>query len=309
MKNILFSLFLLGVYSCGTEETSVLKVGGDGLVTIGNVLRTSLSLSWTKASDPETSTENLEYKVVYSNSDNISTVGAIETATGHTVVKDWTKDINSENVTGLDGETQYYFAVLVRDEDENTEIYTGNKITSVIDKIYLYATGATENGNIQGDYPTAREGADAVCIDTKPTGLDCSNIRAFISISDTDEIRDIPTNYDLKTSIPITNEEGYSATNTALADDWDDLLDGTVDNSLNDLGIIVGNTKAPAEQWWSGSNLDGSLNSNHCSTWTDDLPAVPTGMTGFNSSTNSYWITYTPGLQCSDLINLLCVCW
>ncbi|MCP4131713.1 MAG: hypothetical protein GY754_12105 [bacterium] len=123
------SIFTAFVFTgCGGEDEG----GGNdntapttGTVTATNVTTTSMTLNWTKASDTATADGLLEYKVVYSTSDNISTAADAETTGGgRTVLQDWTTDINTIPVTGLTSATVYYFAVLVRDEAELKAIYT-----------------------------------------------------------------------------------------------------------------------------------------------------------------------------------------
>lgn len=71
----------------------------------------------------ETIQASLQYKVVRSLSNNISSVAAAES--NGTVVQDWTTDIATVNVTSLTASTTYYFNVLVKDGVENKGIYGG----------------------------------------------------------------------------------------------------------------------------------------------------------------------------------------
>jgi hypothetical protein len=95
--------------------------GNEGLVAAHSDTATSVILSWTKASDDSTPQQHLEYKVVYSSSGNITTVDTAE-ANG-TVAVDFTADIDTAHVTGLEPDTVYYFNVVVRDEVGKKNVY------------------------------------------------------------------------------------------------------------------------------------------------------------------------------------------
>ena len=98
--------------------------GFRGVITFTDIFSTSLTVNWTKASDLETAESLLQYKLVRSLSNNITTVSDAE-ANG-TLVMDWTADTTSINVTGLTMGYEYYFNILVRDEYGNTSAYTSS---------------------------------------------------------------------------------------------------------------------------------------------------------------------------------------
>ena len=98
----------------------------------------------------------------------------------------------------------------------------------------------------------------------------CTNIRAFISVSSNDEIRDFPSIYSVPTNVKVRSENGRLIANT-----WSGLL---ASNSGGDptgiLGTLYGLTgfhggeQSVSKIYWTGSNSDGSL-ANNCSGWTD----------------------------------------
>ncbi len=140
-----------------------------------------------------------------------------------------------------------------------------------------------------------RAGADTKCqsASNKPAGY--GNYRALISVSDTDEIRDMPTNYGVPTLYTLR-----SPTGNLVANNWADLLDGTIYYSLYSAGVYVG---GPSE-WWSGSNSDGSLDgTNHCASWTNPSAGGRYGRVDYN---HAYWIYAGVG-GCSYSANLLCI--
>ncbi len=76
-------------------------------------------------------------------------------------------------------------------------------------------------------------------------------------ITPDDTIRDMPTMYDVPANFPITGPTGMK-----IADNWADLLDGQIDRSLEEAGLLPLST-----YWWSGSFADGSFDADHgCTT-------------------------------------------
>lgn len=96
--------------------------GNSGTITTASVAGTSLILNWTEATDDVSDQADIQYEVRKSSSNNIDSVANIE-ANG-TIIRSYTADISSFNVTGLSPETQYYFNVIAKDEAGNKVAYT-----------------------------------------------------------------------------------------------------------------------------------------------------------------------------------------
>lgn len=96
--------------------------GNGGAISTSNVLSTTLTLNWTKATDNISAQSTLQYEVRRSLSNNMATVANAE-ANG-TVVQAYTTDIASANITGLTASTSYFFNVIVKDEVGNKAVYT-----------------------------------------------------------------------------------------------------------------------------------------------------------------------------------------
>jgi len=159
----------------------------------------------------------------------------------------------------------------------------------------LYLTESTYNGNLGG-----RSGADSKCNDEKPSRcVDNKPAWAFISVSDTDEIRDMPSTKGLYTGRPwiwIKPDGWYSE----AANDLADLLDGSIENSATAVGYGT-------ELYDTGSNSDGSLGST-CAGWTSSSN-WKTGTQGDPSEKNNRWLRgYTIGHYCDWQDKLLCAC-
>ncbi len=135
MKKILFILILCAVFiSCsgknplGSTPTAPDVVsqpnpvpGDNGQIEITKIENTSIEIKWAAASDDQTPSENLEYKVYYSQNDNIQ--DAEQAELNGQVAKDWTANITTAAVTGLSDYVMYYFIVVVRDSDANKAHY------------------------------------------------------------------------------------------------------------------------------------------------------------------------------------------
>jgi hypothetical protein len=158
--------------------------------------------------------------------------------------------------------------------------------------IILYNAGGTFNGNLVG-----RAGADGLCQASANAPAGYTNFRAFISVSATDEIQDMPANYGVPTTVAIQSSGG-----TVIANDWADLLDGTIDTTLAAAGVI-----GLGHRFWSGSNADGSLNPDNCNSWTDG-GGILRGENGHASFSDSNWLSEGgPSPSCNGLFQLLCI--
>ena len=201
--------------------------------------------------------------------------------------------------TSLSGSTTYLIRVTTTATDSAgnalaSTFTTGTGFTIATPTVYLFKTDA-HNGGAGG-----RVGADSLC-QTKMTDsystLGCSSVRAFLSVDDSDEIQDMPTNYSVPTSYVIKSPDG-----TQIADDWADLLDGSIDNSLDTAGL--GSTL----YHWTGSSSDGSIRSGLCEGWTTGTGGTR-GDVGRKSSTDGTWLIYT-FFECNTALPaFLCVCW
>ena len=164
-------------------------------------------------------------------------------------------------------------------------------------------TGGTHNGDLRNGQPTARAGADLFCQSNRPVFTpdnSCTNVRAFVSLSATDEIRDMPANYDVPTDLPIHGPNGGAS--TRVANNWADLLNPAIPLQQNLAAAGISNWR-----WFSFSNSDGSfLAANGCSGGT--VSATGGGRYGDSDTTAADWISDT-NVFCSDGIRILCACY
>lgn len=167
-------------------------------------------------------------------------------------------------------------------------------------KIYMFATSGTVQGNFSNGYSSPREAADTICrneYNSSYTNLGCNNVRAFIngigSNGSDDEIVDMPSNYNFPTNIPI-----MGPTEIIFGNDWADLFDGAIQNSLTSTGVT-------SQNWWSGSATDGRAGSTTCSQWTD---TAVVGTRGCSIEETSTWLSYAQ-VACTSALVIICLGW
>lgn len=151
------------------SDTTPPNPGGGGLLTVVPELTTknSIKIGWTVASDNYAPTTDLEYKIVYSVSDdvyNLSLAQANGTIFG---TQDWWKNISEMTVTGLDEKTKYYFNVIVKDSIGNQSVYNSVYDTTKTDNWKPVATNVTASGTavvgqtLTGSYSYSDHDGDA----------------------------------------------------------------------------------------------------------------------------------------------------
>jgi len=182
---------------------------------------------------------------------------------------------------------------------------SASKITGVLDNstlpkpadsIVLYTTlhGQISNGNLGG-----RSGADQLCRESRDKSVmylinnSCSNVRALISISSSDQIKDFVSLYNVPTNKHVRNDLGRFIT-----DNFSNLL--TFSGDSLPLGLI--GITFTGQMVFTGSDVDGTSNSENCSgyTSTSGNSRVATLNTGFLGGTNT---------SCNGTAPIMCICY
>lgn len=194
-----------------------------------------------------------------------------------------------------EGAIKHYYSYILNNNQEKNS-YT-------IDKIIMYRTNIMYDGNLDGTGPgTVRQDVDTICRNDLPTEYNfMQNVRAFISINETDQISSFPSLYGVPTNVPILGPDSNNP-NRMIGNNWNDLLDNTIQNTLEN---AIGGTNW---YWWSGSNSDGSFPiaaNNSCSNWTTNSSDY--GNEGYSNTTTN-WI-YTGYYACNVQLFLLCISW
>ena len=181
---------------------------------------------------------------------------------------------------------------------------TGNEIDSLTltlavqpePAVYLFQV----TSNHSGDFLTgasARADLDQLALDayqTSYSNLRCTEVHAFISVAADDEIRDMA----IPAGLPVKSPDG-----TVIADDRADLLDGTIDTSLQAAGVVENFVPS----YWTGATFEGGLHGWNCTNWTLGTGAS-NGTTGNSSSTTETWLIGT-AVSCGSGPGLVGVCW
>lgn len=159
-------------------------------------------------------------------------------------------------------------------------------------RLVMYKAGGV-SGAIGG-----RPGADVLCGQAAmgKAGVPLhATTRALLSVDVGDTIALMPILYGVPTDRMITGPNW-----SVIADDWADLLDGSIDMTLSAAGVMFG-------VWYSGSLADGTLAAETCSGWTDGSGS--SGRYGFQLSTGVEWISSGSALCGNPLYDVLCLAW
>ena len=158
--------------------------------------------------------------------------------------------------------------------------------------IFLFSTSEQGDGSFTG-----RSGANTLCRNRRNEifpKLPSNNVYAFISINSSDHISNMDSNY----LVPI-NKAIKGPTGIVIANDWNDLLDGSILETLSNASIT-------SISWWSASNSDGSLHDANCTNFDG---TAGQGRVGYATIKNEPWITgFT--VNCTETNHVvLCICW
>lgn len=159
---------------------------------------------------------------------------------------------------------------------------------------FLFPTSSAIAANFGG-----RTAANTLCATERTnsySALPCSGVIAFISYSDSDEVRDMPTLYGVDTDKQILDA---SNSYTKIADTWTDFLDGTIDNALT-------------VDWWSGTFVDstsagvesGGFDCNDFTSTNGTLDVV----VGRSGQTGDFWAGVSDA-TCNQTFRLMCLCY
>lgn len=156
----------------------------------------------------------------------------------------------------------------------------------------IWNSETTADGALGG-----RAGADSICQADggRPADPSLNQVRAFISISASDEIRDMPTLYSVPIGEAVYRDDGT----TVVAADFAALLNTNSVALTNSVTSMLGATA------WTGSNADGSLGVNACSGYTS---VIGDGVAGFPSDSNSNYLA-VGDIGCNFTESLYCLAW
>lgn len=145
--SLLFILIFLGCSEDGAGPDTTAPTLSNSTITLSNgtPATTVIDVSWTAATDNVTLQSAIKYKVVYSLSNNLTTIADAE-ANG-TVALDYTENTTSLSVSGLSALSTYYVAVIAKDTAGNKAIYTSTSHTTTCfigETLILLADGSSK---------------------------------------------------------------------------------------------------------------------------------------------------------------------
>ena len=161
-----------------TVDTAAPTAGDGGTIEASELTSNSAKLTWTAATDTATLPADLQYNVMYSTSDNISTLSDAET--NGTAFGGWTANMTITTITGLTASTEYYFNVIVQDQAGNKALYTAVTANTTAAVIYTPTTPSGDlvvevNGQMQdagSSATTTTDGQTMTIITVDDTKLD-----------------------------------------------------------------------------------------------------------------------------------------
>ncbi len=156
-------------------------------------------------------------------------------------------------------------------------------LTQLPQRLIIYSIGSQHNGDFT---ETVHQSLCDAANTNLALGL--SQRKPFIS-RDGSNIKDISG---VPTAIEVNLSDG-----TSISSNWAGLWEG-IDNPLSS---IIDN------DWWSGSDSDGTASTNNCNNWSDSSGSV-TGMMASRTQTSTQWLSWA-GTLCQWSRYLLCVGW
>lgn len=157
--------------------------------------------------------------------------------------------------------------------------------------VILFLTPDTHSGDLGG-----RSGADRICsAGTPPICAGSSSVHAVISVSSSDTVALMPTNFGLPASTPVRGVNG----NVLAVHGWADMFPTLDTRPYGNVG----------ESYWTGATADGGfVSGNACNGWTSSSSSYA-GQIGNSSHSDRGWIAGTLYSCSSSEAHLLCACW
>jgi len=118
----------------------------DPAISVSDLSNTSLTLSWTQATDNLTAPEELQYRVYRVGSSTADTVAAVEAGTP---IGPYEPDLSGKSISGLYGGQAYSFAVVVQDKAGKKSLYPKIRVRTLDDPMfYVTYVGNHNTGGI-----------------------------------------------------------------------------------------------------------------------------------------------------------------
>ncbi len=265
-------------------------------ITFSIITHSTASIYWGAATSTMSAQAKLKYRVVIAPSaSDIDTIAEAEALTGASVVLAYTENVLARAASGLNFGTVYYAAVLVKDEEGRTSIYTPASFETLHHRL-IFSTSTS----YPSTFISVVADADAACNAAKPANRTAA-FKALISSA---------------ARTACTNAYCNPLVGGDLAD-WPLLSDTTYESA--DLQVIFttgylpitasGATINPIDgannRTWTGIKSDWRDSTNNCLNWTSVVTSDK-GDGGWSTNTSpAAWSGYD--WNCSGSYKILCV--
>lgn len=269
----------VGLYAPQTIASETIDAGVPGAISISDVTESSFTVNWSAASSPFTAQEDLEYRAVVAGStEEIDTVAEALALPSSAVILDWTKNQLSVARSGLPGNTNFAFTVLVRSASGLITQYK-----PIIGRTGSYRLIFITSRAYSGSQVQSAANADALCNLEPRTGR--GTFKALLASTS-------------RMACQTTNCGGSGASENL---DWVMEANRTYENesgqvlwTTTDAGIVTVSSHNPiaptqSRYAWTGLESGWVSSSLTCADWTSAAPSDVGALGLANSSTQSGW--------------------
>ncbi|MFV8750384.1 DUF4215 domain-containing protein [Nannocystaceae bacterium ST9] len=179
-------------------------------------------------------------------------------------------------------------------DDGNLDDGDGCSSTCELESRLVFITSTLHDGDLGG-----LAGADEICNMLAAAADLPGTYMAWLSTN-----QGSPSTRFVQSTVPWVRLDG-----TTIADDWADLVDGTLDAIVNqtEVGGSPPNStyicNGTARQTWTGTAVDGSAAVNTCGNFGS---TASNGAIGRNTATDANWSICNPSVACTTMAPLYC---
>jgi hypothetical protein len=298
---------LLVTVACGKKSSSpepvsnAASIGMGGPINFSNVTGTTLTATWNAASSSSSPAASIQYYLVYSTTNNISTVASAQ-ANG-TIAMNWTVNTLTANISGLTPSTNYYFSVLAKDT-ANLIVMIETSVSTLCSGKVMFITNVS-NGNLGGV-----SGADGICNSNKPSGFGASTFKAMLTDSTNRAACNTGGSEDCSNTTVGRMDWVFGSNQTICTADYLKIV-GTTDG-IGILHVTQSNTlSSTTTTTWTGFDIVWGNGTVTCNGWTSGS----SGVSGINGTANgtvsggshSFIAANTPIPKCNVASSIYCV--
>ncbi|GAB4437869.1 MAG: hypothetical protein OHK0011_20780 [Turneriella sp.] len=301
-----------------TADTTPPTVGSS--ISFSGTTDTSVTVSWGAATDAVTAQNQLQYRLLRSLTNNLTTVNDAET--NGTEVLAYTTNQLSHTATGLTASTTYYFAVIVRDAAGNKALYAPQSVTtaapgsvaaptfSPVAGTYTSAQNVTLSTTTSGATICYRtDGTDPTAPTAGTCGAGSNTYSSAINITMTTTVKALATKSGMTNSTVVSatytiDSTAPSVSSTTPADAATGIAKNSTIQVVFSEAMNTSTISASTSTTCTGSIQVSSDNFTNCIAMTSATPAASGGNTTFTltpaanlASATTYKIKVTTAAQ------------